>query len=320
MEEIPRVMREPVALMAERVLQKLQQFGLLARTFFLKVWLSVGKEPGIGHGQESLGVPVQGTANFLRPLNPGGIWLWLVQNDPPDLFLHSGFWQRHWQSGIGNVRPIAFLLCVDSSWIFLLSDAVRLDSGKTLDVIGVVFRIGAQCLKIYLYILVVRMVLNQPLQCCQYLICIGSQWYALTGSNQEDHRQVGRTGGQALGKLFEVLHHCQAVALEEGGALVQPVDLHHHKNSLDRALLHGSKILQHFRHICAVHSVLNGKLAHQPRSPMIIRLFLTLRTPPSSRSQLHVKLQLVAVLAVGHLNAVHFCLHLEDTLQDGIVG
>ena len=33
-----------------------------------------------------------------------------------------------------------------------------------------------------------------------------------------------------------------------------------------------------------------------------------------------VKLQFVAVLAVGHLNAVHFCIHFEDALKYGVVG
>ena len=78
MKEIPWIMRKPVAFMAERVLHKLQQFGLFARTIFLKVWLAVGKEPRIDHAEESLGVPVQGTANLLGPLNLGGIFLWLV--------------------------------------------------------------------------------------------------------------------------------------------------------------------------------------------------------------------------------------------------
>ena len=320
MEEISWIVRKPVALMEQGMPDKLQKFGLFARTIFLKVWLAIGKEPRIGHAQESLGVPVKWGANFFRPFHLRRIFPWLVQNKLPNLLLHSGFRQRCRQGGIGNVRPIGFLLGVHSSWISLLSYSVRLYRGKTLDKISVVLRISAQCLKINLNVLIVWMVLSQPLQCCQYLVCIGSQWYALTRSNQEDHRQVCWTGGQALGKLFKVLHHCQTVSLEESRALVDAVNLHHDKSSLDGALLYWREILQYQRNICAVHTVLNGKLAHQPRSPMVPGLYLTLWAFPGFLCQLDVKLQFVAVLTVGHLNAVHFCIHLEDALKYGIVG
>ena len=85
--------------------------------------------------------------------------------------------------------------------------------------------------------------------------------HLLSRTNEEDHREVPGSWRKPLHEAWEVLEHAEAMALQVDGSPCHTVNLHHHKVTRYRALLHWTEVLEDWRNFRAVHVV--GSRPHE---------------------------------------------------------
>ena len=218
----------------------------------------------------------------------------------------------------GSIHKVGALLPrIGIGRVGLFIQRLRFNGGETLDVISVVGGIGLQCLKVDLNVFIEPVVLFQPLQRPQDLVCVGLQWNPLIRSYEKDHGQFCRPQRKACGKFCNILVHSDTVTLEKSSTSGQPVDLHLNKHTLNGTLLNRREIPQHVRHfVVNMHVIFSRPHAHffwGTPSVIIVALFTHVVLV-----QLLTKQLLFAVNTCDRCKLVQLSLISENVWKEGI--
>ena len=251
----------------------------------------------------------------MRPLHLWNVSLILGQDVALDLFLYGGLLNYTLNGGVHKVGALLPRIGIGRVGLFI--QRLRFNGGETLDVISVVGGIGLQCLVVNLNVFVEFVVLFQPLQRPQDLVCVGFQWNPLVRSYENDYGQVCGQQRKACGKFCNVLVHSETVALEKSGTSGQPVDLHDNKHFLNGTLLNRRQILQCVRHfVVRMHVIGSRPLADFFwGTPFVV--IMTLLTH-LVLVQLLTEQHLFAVMTLNSCKLVQLSLVGEDVLEERI--